>query len=358
MSIDDPDDDPSLLGDNPAVERAVRVATSTGMPHASIALYARWWQLETWLRELAYVELRSMYGVEWRNAVKVASGRQEKDAAYTHMVGADVENPLAYLDYSQLVNLIAENWPHFEYALLGRTVWDGRQEELRQIRHRIGHLRRPHADDLNRLDQTLRDLERGTYIALASYNKRSRPTSSAGLDPVYSGWIEENHQTAKRLISHAESQYEIGFEMRASRRPWAAWPDNYAGAKGVLWHCDFFLRRRHIDARRFWYDDQLKPARYYLVHMLADDPHHVGFSFPAVDDAESIADTIGYTFDAVLAASRTGSLPDDAWKSWTRRAQSVDYRLKNSSGWNIVDDQTLPITNFGSGGGVEAAPQW
>jgi hypothetical protein len=36
-----------------------------GCPPRLRALYARWWQLETWLRELAYVELRALLGTRW-----------------------------------------------------------------------------------------------------------------------------------------------------------------------------------------------------------------------------------------------------------------------------------------------------
>jgi hypothetical protein len=117
---------------------AVRTAARLGVPTASLALYARWWQLEAWLRELVYVELRALHGREWGDVVRAASGRQSADASYTHMQGADNKNPLAYLDYSQIVSLIDEHWDTFEYALLTKKAWDGRQEELKRIRHRIG----------------------------------------------------------------------------------------------------------------------------------------------------------------------------------------------------------------------------
>src|SRR3712207_5206205 len=58
-------------------DRALRAATGGDvgvLPARSVALYARWWQLETWLRELIYVELRALYGSTWDNAVKVATG--------------------------------------------------------------------------------------------------------------------------------------------------------------------------------------------------------------------------------------------------------------------------------------------
>src|SRR5260370_8810285 len=93
------------------------------------------------------------------------------------MMSTDAENPLAYLDYSQLRQLIEDNWTQFAPALIHRPTWDGRQDELARIRHRIGHMRRPHQDDLSRIEQTLPDLERGAFIACASYNRANIPNS-------------------------------------------------------------------------------------------------------------------------------------------------------------------------------------
>src|SRR5947199_9818960 len=93
----------------PSLETALRSALPNAMPPEAVALYARWWQLETWLRDLAYVELRAAMGSEWRSAAAAATGRLNQDAAYTHMASADSDNPLAYLDFSQLADLIASH---------------------------------------------------------------------------------------------------------------------------------------------------------------------------------------------------------------------------------------------------------
>ena len=200
------------------------------MAPASAALYARWWQLETWLRELIYVELRAQLGIDWTDTVKTANGRQAQDAAFTRMSGPDNDNPLAYLDYAQLLDVIDRHWDQIGYALLDQRAWQGRQDELKRIRHRIGHLRKPHPDDLNRLEQTLRDLERGTFIALASYNDRDFPGTDNHRDAVTFDWLDGKHPDAKRLIDHADRQYETRLLVRASRRPWTKYPDDLAGA--------------------------------------------------------------------------------------------------------------------------------
>src|SRR4051794_32495751 len=114
--------EPEPWGD-PETLRALEAASADGLPLRSVSLYARWWQLETWLRELVYVELRARDGQKWVDSVRAAIGRQYQDAAFTHMSSADSANPLAYLDYSQLIQVIDADWDLFSYAVLNKPSW-------------------------------------------------------------------------------------------------------------------------------------------------------------------------------------------------------------------------------------------
>jgi hypothetical protein len=344
--------------------RVAKALRTVEMPPQSLALYARWWQLETWLRELVYVELRALRGTAWSDAVKAAEFRRTIDAQFRHMAGVDSDNPLAYLDYSQLIEVITGHWPQFGYALLEQKSWEGRQAELRQIRHRIGHLRTPHRDDLARVEQTLRDLEDGTFLALASYNRRHGPSLDKNHDPVTVGWIAGQHEDARRLLDHADKQYETRVSVATSRRPWVSWQESLDGAAGVLWHVNFYMRGRAVEASALWHHDYVAAVRPLIVHMLADGPQQIGFTFSAVDDGAQIADAIGKIFDAILMTSDYRSLSsgltaalqeDDAWRA---RARQIDYRVLTRTGWNILDETTLPISNFGAGGVVESVPAW
>jgi hypothetical protein len=209
-------DEEPWLSDS-ATEDALRATVPRVVPPRSVGLYVRWWQLETWLRELIHVELRALYGRRWIDVVNMGSGRQAVDAAFTHMTGADNDNPLAYLDYSQLLKIIEAHWPQFRQTLLEKQVWDGQQVVLKQIRHRIGHMRRPHADDLSRLEQVLRDLERGAFIAMASYNEDHAPSAKRHKDAVTQGWVAGKHEDARRLLAHARDRYGVAASVTCSR---------------------------------------------------------------------------------------------------------------------------------------------
>jgi hypothetical protein len=355
MSADD-EFDASGMWVSPETDHILRMAGSGNLPQASVAIFARWWQLETWLRELTYVELRSIYGSDWESAAAAAAGRQQQDAKFLHMPSVDSDNPLAYLDYSQLLRLIEDHHHHLHYALFESGSWNSRQDELKRIRHRIGHMRRPHRDDLSRLEQTLRDLERGAYIACASYNMRRTPDPKKHQDPITAGWIDRQHDGA-RLIDHAESIHDVRFVLSTSRRPWATYPTSLEKAPGVLWHAAFFLRRSTVDVKKLWRDVHgISPL---IVHLISDQPGHVEFTFSAVDDAAIVADAIEHAFDCVLGSRWHGPREGVAdGVAWQQRMSTIDYRVLSGSLWSLVNETTLPISIFGAGGGVELAPDW
>jgi hypothetical protein len=337
-------------------EAALRATVPHTLKGTSVALYARWWQFETWLRELVYVEFRAAYGAQW--ASKVASGyRQNLDASsLKHMSSSDVDNPLAYLDSRKLFDLIAGEWDRFEQSLIDFDAWNGRKEELQKIRHRVMHLRRPHADDLSRLEQTLRDLERGTFIALASYNRRRTPEKSEHSDSVSKGWFHRQHNRA-HLIDHAERQYGATILIENSKRPWVqTWPTDLCQAAGVFWHLTVMFGRRMVDPAVLWRELDDPKFRDLLVHLAIIDPYHVEFTFAAVDDGQSVSNAIGYAMETMLVCSRIRDIHQVDYDAVYRRAADIDYRVLSKSGWNTVNDGTVPITIFAAGGGVSAVP--
>jgi hypothetical protein len=233
----------------PAIENAQ-------MPPAVLALYARWWQIETWLRQLVYVELRSRDGTAWEaNLDAETVKRLKRDRRQPYMASPDWEDPIAYLDAAKLFDLIEQNWELFELTLLDRDGWSGRRSELLKIRHRLGHLRRPHKDDLARLEQRLRDLEGGAFRALSSYNDLMNLQDVDPSDPVIDGWFHGNHSDADRLIEHTRRTYNIHFRLRYSLRPWAgpvAPGARISGHPGALWHVTLNQMGRYTQVDELW----------------------------------------------------------------------------------------------------------
>nr|AFK89320.1 hypothetical protein [Arthrobacter sp. J3.40] len=320
-------------------------------------LYGRWWQFEDWLRQLAYVELRAKYGRSWSTQINASTWNQDKDAEWTHMLARDNENPLAYLDFPKLSDLMVAEWDIFKFALPRLETWKSHASELNMVRRRIAHLRLAHPDDLARLEQALRDLERGAFITLATYNSRWRPKITETSDPIVDGWLHKNHVDAQRLISHAANQYEVSFDLQVSRRPWAGSRGTppTPGA-GKLWHAEFYSQRFPIDLAGLWRSGYFAKPRDLVIHVEANSAHSISFTFADVDDHTEIADAIGNTFDAILT-SRAHFDESNPYE-WLRAARELNYKIAAGTGWNIVEEGTLPISIFGSGGGVQEFPHW
>lgn len=339
---------------------ALASSWSLGVPAYASALHGRWWQLETWLRSLAYVELRAKFGADWTQQIpSKALSYARTEARLAYMPSPDAELLLAYLDIFHLFDIIQAQWTIFEPSLLDKEVWLGRTKELRQIRHRIAHCRRPHSDDLSRIEQCMRDLEQGAFKALTYFNAQTSPSRNLH-DPVVDAWVRGSHVDARRLLRHAESQYEVYFNLTFSRRPWAEEYEEgepVSGKPGYLWHAKFVLHGDGFEVPNLWNDHYLSRAavKDYIVYLCTQSPGGVNISFAAVDDPVGVSDSIGACFDSVLNASRLGWQAGklaEGFDKWAERAKNLDPRVQVSTPWASVDASMAPITLFETGGGT------
>jgi hypothetical protein len=118
------------------------------------------------------------------------------------------------------------------------------------------------------------------------------------------------------------------------------------------------MRNRSVDVSDFWHESSFTVARSLVLHLVADGPSHISLTFAAADDDQAIADAIEDALDTFFSVSRHGYLEEDEERRWRRRALRTDYRVIHATGWNIIDETTIPISSFGSGGGVTAAIGW
>ena len=84
-----------------SLDRALRC----DVPLEAVALYARWWQLEGWLRQLAYFVLRSAWGVTWEDEVHNKAKKYLDNDNLTYLSAPDKGDLLAYLDSSLLLRV-------------------------------------------------------------------------------------------------------------------------------------------------------------------------------------------------------------------------------------------------------------
>jgi hypothetical protein len=325
-----------------------------GVPPSALAAYGRWWQLETYLREVAYTELRAAFGASWRDHVgEAAATRAERDQINAYMASADADEPLAYADTSVLFALIKSKWELFEPVLLPQVRWEGLVDELLSIRNRSAHCRRPHRDDLARLEQSLRNLEPGAREFYRSYTQAQRLRPGEG-DPLVDAWLDKSHPSAQRLVHHCQEQYHVSFRLSISTRPWGPSIEGVqpiTGTTGVLWHADWILGMEEIRPSDLW-KELNEGVRELLVHLLIDGSA-VTATFAAIDDPNAVADAIGHVFDAIIVTSRRFKAldpqePEKDWFDFLRSdAETLPAKVQSGSALALFDPyQTEGFTIF------------
>jgi hypothetical protein len=334
----------------PVAAGALESAWDCGVPGLASALHARWWQLETWLRTLAYVELRTRYGPTWLDQVPArAVAHARSEARLAHMTSPDANLILSYFDISDLFEVVKQHWDLFAPSLIDLDVWEGRVRELKQIRHRIAHCRRPHQDDIPRLEQTLRDLDPGAVRAILGYNTRYECDTEYE-DPIVAQWIRKQHELSP-LVDHADSSYRIAFNLTFSRRPWTNPLDDgqsITGQPGYLWHARFYMAGRGVHPRRLWDDPDIAETglRERVLFLCLDGPSRADFAFPAVSDTATLADDIGRCLRAILDVSRPIVDYDRAEEMFATPPASLDPRIQIATPWAFLGEHTMPISIF------------
>jgi hypothetical protein len=296
--------------------------------------------------------------MEWTQVIGGRTDHSNQQISSPYTSPADLTS-LFGLEHNALCDVINQHWSLFDYALPRKASWEGAQDAIQQIHHRVVLTLPPLRDDLNRIELLLRDLERGAFITCASYNHLVNPDPDVHSDAVTRGWIAREHEAAQRLIEHAERQYDTTFFLKISRRPWTQLPGGIRAAPGVLWHASFILhsRTRAISLQRLWSQIASSFINQFLVHILCDDPYHISFVFSAADDPQSIAEAIAVAFDIILFSTGSHINPVH-YSRFQRQARELDWRVKSGTVWNIVDGDTVPISLFDAGGGVTIAPNW
>jgi hypothetical protein len=150
------------------------------VPSAAVRLFRMSWQLELWLREITYVELRASRA-NWKDyfnpqtRTKLTSDRKLSHMATGH------ENEISYLSFGQLCDLLKSNWELWSEYFPPLDNLGPRLEEVKTIRNRVAHCRRPHENDERRLDLFLRDLDPGIRQFCLRYTSSAYPDDT---DPV------------------------------------------------------------------------------------------------------------------------------------------------------------------------------
>lgn len=172
----------------------------------TLRLYSRMYQLENWMREMVYLELKAHHGPDWWTKAEAALARRKgrtgippkkslaRDQAHPHMSTPE-NDPVWFLTFDDLLKLILDVklWPLFYPYLTTKTLLRAKFDEIKPVRNRVAHFRRFHPDDLNRLERVMKDLDQGFWKFCTSYNDQKPFIAHFRSDPVYRQFASREH---------------------------------------------------------------------------------------------------------------------------------------------------------------------
>lgn len=258
----------------------------------ALVVYARLWQLEKWLREMVYVELKSKKGRNWINFNKT-KGKYEADKKLQHMPTSD-QSPISYLTFPELTNLIKNNWEQFSIYLPTLNLWEAKLEEIVLIRNRVAHFRMGHRDDLDRLLQLMRDVDSGFWKFCTSYNN-IHPVLPQDKDPVTKKYVELDPFAPKQIsenewatLGSAPRDMLYIVSVNTIKRIWAEDSEIIDGTPGYIYDVSIHIRnQKQFDYRYFL--AQTKSLHSEFIHICLDAfSNSIRVTLPAVLGSEKI----------------------------------------------------------------------
>jgi hypothetical protein len=251
------------------------LGAAPGLSERVLTTYVRLWQLETWLRNIVYVELRAKYGDQWIEKMqdRNVDRARENDAQLTHMPSPEITD-ISFSSFGTLRKVIAEEWDLFKVYLPPQNIWEARIQEVEQIRHRVAHFRRGHRDDLKRVVQLLRDLDDGAWKFYASFNSASSfsPPSNDSRDPViYEFAYLIPYRPAANIKYQGDGKFMglrtvMELDIEVVCRPWKP-PHEGVGVVGIPGYV-YDLRIVGLDSRKVDYEAFLEQTRDVHPHVI------------------------------------------------------------------------------------------
>jgi len=256
----------------------------------TLKAFLRLYQLETWIREMVYLELKSYYGMDWlseaenalaraRVNVRMADRSAARDRKHQHI--STPETDPWYVSFDSLLKIIYDRrmWKLFASYFTTKTVFRVRLEEVFPIRNRVAHCRTLHAYDLDRLTQFLRDFDQGFWRFCATYGDK---------------YVFVDRLSKNSVFEHFATVRDPNLDITYSARPYTG---NRAPRRelGPGFNYDVTITTQHW-GRYFEYEGILKATRSwhrYVLHIMLDSfQHTLRVTFPGTLDSTTVIEAI------------------------------------------------------------------
>lgn len=290
-----------------------QVQIRSDVPEALIVGFARCHQLETWLREMVYLETKAALGLgAWTacdDVLKRANARgippersQARNQAHPHMATPENDH-LWFISFDALLKILLDDqlWPLFAPYLTTKHLLAAKLEEVALIRNRVAHVRGLHAHDLDRLLLILRELDPGIFRFCASYGDDYR-FQQEDQNAVLQHFREHHAWNREHVRTDIDLKYVL--------RPSIPYQEAMGTGKGRLYH--YIIYRQYDSHQYFDYQEIFRNTQWVhqnVAHLIMDaDQRFLHVTIPAVLPLDSITQTIEHIYD-VCANSMGRYLP-------------------------------------------------
>jgi hypothetical protein len=347
----------------------------TDVPTELIVGFARCRQLETWLREMVYLETKAHYGLAYWNECEAALTRHggrsipssrslARDQRHPHMSTAE-NDPLWFTSFDALLKILFDDllWPLFEPYLTTKKILEAKFEEISMIRNRVAHGRGLHQHDLDRLLLILRELDQGFFRFCASYGDDYLFHAEERGDPVYQHFVGQHPWHDSDLTTNLDLKYVL--------RPNTAYEEAWTTRKGRLYHYVVYRPARY--GQHFDYSEIFRLTRSHhdnVAHLIMDsDQRFLHVIIPSILPVDIITAT-AERFYQVCANShgrllknmlqppaggeREGPVIDpEKWEAIDRIFEALalewpHYVIPPSHAYAILDSTCTPCSMFGA----------
>lgn len=294
----------------------------SGFSPDAVRGYCLFNQLERWLRDLVYLELKTHFAGNWWAEVESAMKRSKiggipaaralkADRRHPHMSTPE-NDPLWFLSFDSLTKIIFDRqlWRLFAKYLTTKKLLRAKFDEIAPIRNRIAHYRALHKDDIERVSAVLRDIDKGFWRFCTSYNNNRWFVPPRTNDPVYRHFADRQHLG---LVKVSPGKWagpvgiligvEVNVELRYSIRPSARWrKTKVIGQRGYIYDFTFSKAHHHDGSEILDYARILSVTQQHhdtAIHILLDSfQNRLRVTFPAVAQSDSIIQAAEEFYDA------------------------------------------------------------
>lgn len=230
----------------------------------TLRTFLRLYQLETWTREMVYLELKAYYGTDWwteiqglRNVpVNLAEKYRSRDRRHPH-ISTPENDPLWFISFDTLLKILfhAKMWKRFAPYFTTKKILRGKFEEIGPVRNRVAHCRALHAYDLRRLEQLMLDFDQGFWRFCTSYQDYYAFTGNLSANKVVENYRNNPEVTVNYTVRPSLRIRRINREL----------------GRGLIY--DVTIVSEHPLSRFMDYEPILKSTQHvhkYVLHIILD----------------------------------------------------------------------------------------